>query len=159
MSSAPALRLSILSSSFGSAYRARRAARQQDPVPSETSIAEPSAEEVREELERIIESPAFETSQRNRRFLRYVVEETLAGRAERIKAYSIATTVFERSPDVDPQTDPIIRIEASRLRRALDHYYLGPGRENPIRLVIRKGSYVPRFEHAAGSSEPRGPSI
>jgi tetratricopeptide (TPR) repeat protein len=109
---------------------------------------EPSPEEIREQLDRIIESSAFETSQRNRRFLRYVVEETLAGRAGRIKAYSVATVVFGRDEDFDPQTDPIIRIEASRLRRALEHYYLSAGRDDPLRVIVPKGSYVPTFERA-----------
>src|SRR5688572_29745405 len=94
------------------------------------TVAEPSEGEIRQQLELIVASSSFETSQRNRKFLRYVVEETLAGRADRIKAYSIATIVFERHADFDPQTDPIIRIEASRLRRALDHYYLAAGQQD-----------------------------
>lgn len=112
------------------------------------SGAAPSPEEIRQQLERIIDNSAFETSQRNRRFLRYVVEETLAGRADRIKAYSVATVVFGRTEDFDPHTDPIIRIEASRLRRALDHYYLSAGRDDPVRVAVPKGSYVPTFERA-----------
>lgn len=113
---------------------------------------EPSSGEIRQQLDRIIESSAFATSQRNRRFLRYVVEETLAGRADRIKAYSVATVVFGRDQDFDPQTDPIIRIEASRLRRALDHYYLSAGRDDPVRVVVPKGSYVPMFERAGSAA-------
>jgi tetratricopeptide (TPR) repeat protein/TolB-like protein len=123
------------------------------PKASAATAPKPSEDEIRRQLERIIASPAFETSQRNRKFLRYVVEETLAGRAERIKAYSVATVVFERDSDFDPQTDPIIRIEASRLRRALDHYYLAAGRSDPVRIVVPKGSYVPLFEYAPASFE------
>ena len=78
-------------------------------------------EDVRGELERILSSPEFETSERNRRFLRQVVEETLGGRADRIKAYSVATRVFGRGDDFDPVLDSIVRIEAARLRRALEH--------------------------------------
>lgn len=65
---------------------------------------------IQTELARILASPAFESSDRNRRFLRHVVEETLAGRADRIKAYSIATSVFGRGADFDPLQDSIVRI-------------------------------------------------
>jgi TolB-like protein/Tfp pilus assembly protein PilF len=74
-----------------------------------------------------------------------VVEETLSGRTERIKAYSVATSVFGRDASFDPQTDPIIRIEASRLRRSLERYYLTAGKHDPVRIEIPKGSYVPTF--------------
>jgi adenylate cyclase len=97
------------------------------------------------QLQRILTSQQFDASDRNRRFLAYVVEETLAGRSERIKGYSIATAVFGRQASFDPQTDPIIRIEASRLRRSLERYYLTAGRLDPVRIDIPKGTYVPRF--------------
>ena len=101
---------------------------------------------VRAELDRIIASSQFDASARNRRFLQYVVEETLANRTERIKGYNIATEVFGRDPSFDPQTDPVIRIEASRLRRSLERYYLTAGVQDTIRIDIPKGSYVPTFE-------------
>jgi len=106
------------------------------------------SETVLAQLERILSSREFDASERNRRFLRYVVDETLSGRADRIKAYSIATSVFDRDKSFDPQTDPIIRIEASRLRRSLERYYLTAGRSDPIQITIPKGSYIPRFEGA-----------
>lgn len=105
-------------------------------------------EAIRVQLQRILGSPDFEASERNRRFLEYVVEEALAGRAERIKAYCVATEVFGREGSFDPQSDPIVRIEASRLRRALEHYYFTAGSDDPIRISIPKGSYVPAFEAA-----------
>lgn len=105
----------------------------------------PTAAAVLEQLNRIVSSGEFDASERNRRFLRHIVTETLDGRAHRIKAYGIATAVFERDSDFDPQTDPIIRIEAGRLRRALAHYYLTAGQGDPIRITVPKGSYVPSF--------------
>lgn len=102
-------------------------------------------EEVREHLDRILRAEKFEASERNRRFLRFVVQETLAGRANRIKAYSIATVALGRSADFDPQIDPIVRIEAHRLRRALAYYYMTAGKDDRIRIDIPKGSYVPAF--------------
>ena len=112
----------------------------------------PSADEVREQLERVIASPEFSASERDRKFLRYVVEETLAGRADRIKGYSIGTEVFGRDASFDAQSDPVVRIEAGRLRRALERYYLMDGRADPIRIDIPKGAYVPTFTRRTGPS-------
>ncbi len=107
-------------------------------------------------LDDIVASPYFEASERNKRFLRFVVTEALAGRADHIKAYTVATVVFGRDASFDPQTDPIIRIEASRLRRALEHYYLTGGRDAPVRIEIPKGSYVPVIvaQPVVGSAMP-----
>jgi tetratricopeptide (TPR) repeat protein len=101
---------------------------------------------VRAELDAVLRSASFDATERNRRFLKYVVEETLAGRGDRIKAYSIGTDVFGRGDDFDPLQDPIVRIEAGRLRRSLDHHYLSSGSGTGIRISIPKGSYVPAFE-------------
>ena len=103
-------------------------------------------EQVRNALARILSSDGFSASARNRRLLEYVVAERLAGRADRIKAYTLATVVFERGPDFDPQLDPVVRLEASRLRKALEHYYLTAGKDDPVRIDIPKGSYIPSFE-------------
>lgn len=105
---------------------------------------------VNDQLERIVVSADFKATNRNRRFLEFVVRETLAGRSELIKAYTIATCVFGRSADFDPQVDTIVRIEAGRLRRALERYYLTAGRDDPVVISIPKGSYVPTF--ASGES-------
>jgi adenylate cyclase len=115
--------------------------------------ARPSAEAIREAVARIVSSPDFESSGRNRRFLGFVVEETLAGRADRIKAYAIATGAFGRAADFDPQNDPIVRIEALRLRRSLERYYLLAGRDDPIRITIPKGTYIPSFTLAGADDE------
>ena len=104
------------------------------------------------QLERVIASPEFSASERDRKFLRYVVEETLAGRADRIKGYSIGTEVFGRDASFDAQSDPVVRIEAGRLRRALERYYLLDGSADPVRIDIPKGAYVPTFTRWAGPS-------
>lgn len=107
---------------------------------------------VRAELQRILASESFDASARNRRFLAFIVEETLAGRADRIKAYGVATLVFGRDESFDPQTDPVVRIEASRLRRSIERYYLTAGKHDAVRITIPKGSYVPSFD--ANEPEP-----
>jgi len=106
-------------------------------------------DEVREQLRRILDAADFEASERNRRFLAYVVEEALEGRSSRIKAYTIATTVFGRAANFDPQLDSIVRIEAGRIRRALEHYYLTTGSGDPVLITLPRGSYVPGFEFTA----------
>jgi adenylate cyclase len=104
---------------------------------------------VREQLDRIIASKDFDASDRNRRFLDYVVSEALCGRGYRIKAYNIATTVFGRDERFDPQLDSIVRIEAGRLRRSLVHYYLTAGKDDPVLITMPPGAYVPKFENVA----------
>ncbi|TSD83748.1 hypothetical protein FFK22_036160 [Mycobacterium sp. KBS0706] len=112
---------------------------------SDATSPGPPAEAIREALEHILASKDFDASERNRRFLRHVVEESLAGQAGRIKGYSVAMAVFDRDASFDPQIDPIVRIEASRLRRALDHYYLTSGQDDAVSVTIPKGGYVPTF--------------
>lgn len=104
-----------------------------------------SIEECRVQLARILNSAEFDATDRERRFLRYVVDETLVGRSSRIKAYSIAVEVFGRDASFDPQSDPIVRVEAGHLRRAIERYYLTAGQTDPILITIPKGGYVPNF--------------
>jgi hypothetical protein len=103
------------------------------------AVAGPSPEAICAQLERIVASPEFAVPERLRRFLRYVVEEALAGRADRIKAYTIGVEVFERDDTFDPQNEPVVRIEAGRLRRALEHYYLTAGRADLLLFEVPKG--------------------
>ncbi len=107
---------------------------------------------VRHQMTRVLASADFDASDRNRRFLKYVVDETLEGRADRVKAYTIATTVFGRDASFDPQIDSIVRIEAGRLRRSLERYYLTAGAKDPVRIEIPRGSYVPDFEATDASA-------
>ena len=98
---------------------------------------------VREHLGRIIRSPAFAKASRLQAFLRFVVEQTLAGRQDAIKEYAIALEVCGRPPTFDAKTDPIVRVDANRLRARLDAYYHLDGRDDSIRIDLPKGSYVP----------------
>ncbi|MGB5746264.1 MAG: hypothetical protein WBM69_04735, partial [Desulfobacterales bacterium] len=105
----------------------------------------PSPEAIRDQLKRILESDEFRASDKQRKFLSFVVDETLKDRASQIKGYTIAVSVYGRTEKFDPQIDPIVRVEAGRLRRALEHYYLTVGRNDPVHIKIPKGSYVPTF--------------
>ena len=99
-------------------------------------------------LGRVLASKAFAASPKMGRFLKFVVEAKLTGQASRVKAYSIGVEVFDRSPGFDPGADSIVRVNAIRLRGLLDAYYAGEGREDPVRFLLAKGSYVPEFAEA-----------
>jgi adenylate cyclase len=109
-----------------------------------------SDEAIREQLGRILGHAEFRATGKMRDFLRYVVEETLAGRSERIKGFSIATEVYGRDADFDAAHDPVVRIQAGRLRRAIERYYLVGGRQDLIRIDIPVGGYIPVFVEGPG---------
>lgn len=117
-----------------------------EPNLSSQGEVEVPEQDVRAQLLRIMASPALAASPRRRKMLAYVVEQTLAGRGERLKAYDLALSVLDRGPDFDAQGDPIVRIEMGHLRRELEHHYLTAGRNDPIRIAIPKGHYVAVFE-------------
>ena len=100
---------------------------------------------IEEQLHRILSSIEFRATARQKKFLRFVTQMFIEGRAGEIKGYTVATDVFGRKTDFDPSTDPIVSVEARRLRRALDHYYLTAGRRDRVRITIPKGAYVPLF--------------
>ena len=107
---------------------------------------------IEEQLHRILSSLEFKASPRQKKFLQFVIERVLAGRTSEIKGYTIATEVFGRKDDFDPKLDPIVSVEARRLRRALDHYYLAAGVRDPLRIGIPKGAYVPTFTKQSGKT-------
>ncbi|MEO8594743.1 MAG: hypothetical protein ABI759_15605 [Candidatus Solibacter sp.] len=111
------------------------------------------------------------------RFLRYIVEETLAGRAVGIKEQVLGLEVFDRGHDFNPRLDPIVRVQARNLRSRMARYYEGPGKNDPIRIELPKGTYIPVFHEvkpvsggagsassgaameAAGAAQPAGPAV
>ena len=106
---------------------------------------------VEAELARIREHPLFKDTTRMKRFLSYVVTESLDGRENRLKGYAIGLEVFDRPDDFDPQADTIVRVQAGQLRRRLDLYYAGDGRDAPVRILVPKGRYAPVFEVRRGA--------
>lgn len=113
----------------------------------------PGADAVCAELELILHSVDFQAPDRVRSFLRYIVSETLSGREARLKAYAIAIAVFGRNEDFDAMNDPVVRIEAGRLRRALERYYLLEGKGDEVVIEVAKGSYVPTFRWRHGGKQ------
>jgi TolB-like protein len=96
-------------------------------------------------MQRMLENAAFRPSQRRREMLRFLVEESLAGRGDRLKGVTVAMAVFGRDESFDQQSDPVVRLEARRLRSDLDSYYVDAGSQDPVRITIPKGAYVPHF--------------
>jgi tetratricopeptide (TPR) repeat protein len=128
------------------------------PEPALHDVLTP--DEVRGEIERMIASSVFASSPQLSAFLRFVVEAVLNGRADRLKGYVIGIEVLRRDKNFDPQIDPIVRVEATRLRRAIERYYAGPGANDPIIIDLPRGGYVPQFSRrdhlapAAGDAAP-----
>jgi adenylate cyclase len=115
---------------------------------------------IRRQLDRVLASAEFHATDTMRDFLRFVVEEKLAGRSHRIKGYTVAVAVFGRGEDFDATRDPIVRIQAGRLRRALERYYLVGGVTDPILIDVPKGGYVPRFSvRPAAGTAPAATSV
>ena len=111
----------------------------------------PHPDDVRRELNRIINSSPFREAYRLTSFLSFIVEMTLMGHSKKLKAYTIAVEALDRGADFDPQVDPIVRVEAVRLRQALARYYSGAGRDDPLVIEVSRGSYVPAFRHRNAS--------
>lgn len=109
----------------------------------------PGTAEIRSALEKVLSSESFAQAARLREFLRFIVEETLAGRGDRLKGYTIGTEVFEKPEDFDARSDPHVRVEAGRLRQRLADYYLSEGAADRVRIEVRRGSYRPEFVYAS----------
>jgi len=103
----------------------------------------PNEKAVLEQLDRLLANSDFDASPRSRDFVRFIVEETLAGRADDLTQASIATRVFGRREDFDATVDPIVRIQAGRLRRSLERYYLLAGQSDAVRIELPRGTYIP----------------
>jgi TolB-like protein len=119
----------------------------EEPHPSPDSSL--SEQAIRQELARILASRTFRAAQGQRKFLAYTVDKAIANDGYLLKEYVIGTEAFGRDQSFDPRFDSIVRTEARKLRNRLAKYYETEGREQPLRIAFRKGSYVPFFYKAA----------
>ncbi len=110
-----------------------------------SGIERPACERVRLALSAIIASETFARSERLRSFLAYIVEMDLSGKASHLKGYSIGVDVFGRPPGFDAGSDPLVRVQAGKLRKLLEQYYNTEGAPDPIRIRVPLGSYVPEY--------------
>lgn len=114
----------------------------------QSGIADPfhaSHDDIRLILHKVLSSPEFSSVVQLRSFLSYVVSKVIDDRPDEIKGYTIAVEALGRDVSFNPITDPIVRVEAARLRQRLARYYTGSGKNDPIVIAIPKGSYVPAF--------------
>ena len=114
-------------------------------------------EEITAQVERVLANRLFLRSHRLCRFLRFAVEQTLAGKSARLKEQIIGVEVFDRKADYDPRIDPIVRVEARRLRAKLRAYYNSPGRGDSITIMLPKGAYLPFFKMRGAPQEAAAP--
>src|ERR1700682_5512630 len=104
-------------------------------------------EEVRIQLDRILASQTLAGSDQLKRLLRMTVERKINHQSELLKEYNLGLEVFQRPPDYDPKIDPIVRVQARRLRSKLDTYYAGEGAGDSLIIHIPRGAYIPAFEY------------
>jgi len=122
--------------------------RPENPLRSGSSQAAPdpdavSSDAARAQLERILGSEAFRHAERLSRFVRYVVEQRIAGNGDQLKESVLAVEIFDRDTTYDPRNESVVRVEARRVRDRLTKYYENEGREDPVIITLPKGSYAP----------------
>jgi TolB-like protein len=104
-----------------------------------------SRDAIDQQLERVFLYPLFMNSDILRKFLLFIVDQTLTGHSDWLKEYTIGVNVLCKPANFKPQDNGIVRIHAGRLRRALHHYYNTMGTADPIKIFIPKGRYIPVF--------------
>jgi len=110
---------------------------------------------VRAHLEKILRSSAFANASRAQQFLRFVMEETLAGRGSEINEPTVAARVFNLRSKFDRRNNSIVRAEATHVRRRLRDYYLGAGAADRVIIDLPRGGYAPSIRTVAGDGRRR----
>ena len=116
------------------------------------SLTEAERKEIHEQLERLLSNPHFNQSRRFPSFLRFVIDQTLAGRPEMLKERTLGIEIFGREADYDTASDPIVRVTATEIRKRIAQYYQEPGHETELRVSLPAGSYVPQFHWPQAAS-------
>jgi hypothetical protein len=111
-----------------------------------------------QQLERLLQNPHFHKSKRFPVFLKFVVTEALAGRADNLKERTLGIEVFGKDPGYDTTDDPIVRVTAGEIRKRIAQYYQEPGHEHEIRVLLPPGSYVPQFSFPEDAKAVASPS-
>ena len=128
-------------------------------TPTKAGPAPVSDRAIRDQIERIVSSASFRPSDRLKHFLTFVGGQALQGKADGLKEYVIGVHVFGREPSFDPRTDPVVRVQARRLRARLEKYYREEGQHDEILVELPKGGYAPLFRRreVAAPAKPIGP--
>ncbi len=132
----------------------KRVLRDGIPENQHGDAAEPTANGIRQQLQRIKDSKTFQNSDRLKRFLEYTITEHLEGRERRsLKEFSIGLEVFDKDATFDVSKDSTVRSGATRLRNALDQYYKNEGQSDPILIEYPKGGYAPEISPRVAPQE------
>ncbi len=123
---------------------------------TEPQTSLPSANEIREQLERVVQSSHFRNSRRYPTLLRYIVEHTVAGDEGSLKERTLGVEVFGRAPDYDTNADPVVRVTAGEIRKRIAQYYQAPGHESELRFELPLGSYIPQFVRSGAAVSAPG---
>lgn len=112
---------------------------------------------MRRQLQQVPADLTFLRASRPSALLCYIVEETLAGRGDQLKEYTVGVAVLGRGTGFDPRLASLVRVEASKLRARLATYYKEAGSKDAIRIELPRGSYAPRIVPANGGVDGRPP--
>src|SRR5580658_3142472 len=123
-------------------------------VPGRPPLGDIDKTAVLEQMQRLVNNPFFSHSKRFPSFLRFVVEQTLAGNAENIKERTLGIEVFGRDAEYDTASDPIVRVTAAEIRKRVAQYYQDPAHDEELRITLPSGSYIPQFHSPKGLSVP-----
>src|SRR5881394_73839 len=104
------------------------------------------SEEIRAQVERMVRSKVFETSEVHRRLLQYLADKSISGEADRLKEYTIGLEAFGKPDSYDPRHDSIVRLQVGRLRQKLAAYYQNEAAEDDVRISLPKGAFKLNFE-------------
>lgn len=118
-----------------------------------------SPAEIRDELKRVLLSRHFVKAKKKSRFLEFMCDQAVAGRAGAINEYTIGADIYERGPAFNPQEDSIVRVQAHEIRKSLVAYYEAEGRSDPVRIDLPVGGYVPAFTRTAGAPADVDPPL
>src|SRR5437879_10195777 len=121
------------------------------------ALPAPRPDAIQKHLEKVLLSSTLNRSKKLCQFLRFTVGEVLQGHGSELKEYAIAVSVFRRAREFDPGADPIVRVQARRLRAKLASYYQADGRDETIRIEYPVGSYSPIFTRRIVSADPPRP--
>src|SRR6186713_3054430 len=122
---------------------------------TKTPPATPTEREIRDQLERIASSAAFRPSDRLKHFISFVASQVLQGKGDNLKEYAVGVQVLGRESSFDPRTDPVVRVQARRLRARLERYYREEGQDDEILVDLPKGGYAPVFRRREVSQTAR----
>lgn len=120
-----------------------------------SSVTKEAERRILRQLDRVLNSTTFQQVDRLKRFLSFVVTETAAGRGDELKEYVVGVQVFGKDESFDPRTDPVVRVQARRLRARLERYYREEGQEDEWLIELPKGGYAPQFERRQAQVPPK----